>query len=186
MSSQPPASDRTLAIAARIAQLAPTSLRDSRVVSRSSAGGAAFSELGLEDAEEEITFPYGYKVLHVDDDAFVRMTLPLTTFITVGVDYAQAVHGGEALQLLQAGERFDFFVVDSQMPMMGGGPFTRELRSKFGFTVSGAPRARATSRANVATLTTGYPPARRSVSSKFRPCGGIYWGPAWLRGPARV
>jgi signal transduction histidine kinase/CheY-like chemotaxis protein len=119
-------SDRMLAMAARVALLTPSSLRGGLVLSRSSAAG--FSELASETLEE-VPFPAGYRVLHVDDDAFVRMTLPLTTFVTLGVEFRQAVHGGEALRLLQAGERFDFFVVDSQMPMMCGGPFTRELRA---------------------------------------------------------
>jgi len=79
-------------------------------------------------ALERAPFPPGYKVLHVEDDQFVRMTLPLTTFDRLGIEFDQVEDGEIAVELYRAGKRWDAIVIDNQMPVMGGAATARELR----------------------------------------------------------
>mmetsp|Transcript_46378 Transcript_46378/g.107042 ORF Transcript_46378/g.107042 Transcript_46378/m.107042 type:complete len:167 (-) Transcript_46378:719-1219(-) len=73
-------------------------------------------------------FPDDYRALHVEDDAFVRFTLPLQTFNLLGVAYEQVEDGTEALELVRAGQKFDCIIIDNQMPRMGGAETTQAAR----------------------------------------------------------
>mmetsp|Transcript_38056 Transcript_38056/g.94137 ORF Transcript_38056/g.94137 Transcript_38056/m.94137 type:complete len:346 (+) Transcript_38056:1503-2540(+) len=73
-------------------------------------------------------FPDDYRALHVEDDAFVRFTLPLQTFNLIGVAYEQVEDGTEALELVRAGQNFDCIIIDNQMPRMGGAETTQAAR----------------------------------------------------------
>jgi len=95
--------------------------------SRSSFGDTPRSE-GAADADAEVVFPPDYRVLHVEDDQFVRFTMPLQTFDLLGVSYVQAEDGHAAMQMMERGERFDCIIMDNQMPVMGGTATTLELR----------------------------------------------------------
>ncbi|KAJ1618417.1 hypothetical protein T492DRAFT_1151359 [Pavlovales sp. CCMP2436] len=73
-------------------------------------------------------FPDDYRAFHVEDDAFVRFTLPLQTFNLLGVAYEQVEDGTEALELVRAGQKFDCIIIDNQMPRMSGAETTHKLR----------------------------------------------------------
>jgi CheY-like chemotaxis protein len=76
----------------------------------------------------------GYRVLHAEDDAFVRMALPLRTFKTLGVEYEQVEDGLAALEAMERSVRpFDCVVLDNQMPGLSGAATARKLRSS-GYT----------------------------------------------------
>jgi CheY-like chemotaxis protein len=61
------------------------------------------------------------------DDVFLRLTLPQTTFVKVGVEYEQAEDGVRALEMARH-KRYDLILMDNQMPNMNGTDATLELR----------------------------------------------------------
>jgi CheY-like chemotaxis protein len=70
----------------------------------------------------------GYRVLHAEDDAFVRMTLPLRTFKLLGIDYQQ-VEDGRAACEAAGSQMFHCIVLDNQMPILGGAATALKLRA---------------------------------------------------------
>jgi len=90
---------------------------------------SALKAVSAEPLIVEQRFPDGYRALHVEDDAFVRFTVPLQTFQPLGVAYEQVEDGTEALELVRAGQKFHCIVIDNHMPRMGGAETTRALRA---------------------------------------------------------
>ncbi len=63
------------------------------------------------------------------DDARVMRRIVATTLHDLGFETAQAADGREALDLLEAGERFDLACVDWNMPVMDGLEFVQAVRA---------------------------------------------------------
>lgn len=72
----------------------------------------------------------GLKVLIVDDNATNRLILIRQTK-SWGLDPRAAASGAEALEWIRSGEKFDFAILDMQMPDMDGAMLAAELRKKF-------------------------------------------------------
>jgi CheY-like chemotaxis protein len=81
----------------------------------------------------------GLRVLHAEDDEFVRLTLLLRTFAPLGIEYVQVIDGRAALDALAsdtiavagtAKRPFDVIVLDNQMPRMSGAATSREMRAR--------------------------------------------------------
>ncbi|MFC7879490.1 response regulator [Isoptericola sp. NPDC057391] len=64
------------------------------------------------------------------DDARVMRRIVATTLRQLGYETAEAAHGGEALDLLEAGERFDLACVDWNMPVMDGLQLVQAVRAR--------------------------------------------------------
>jgi len=77
------------------------------------------------------------RVLHAEDDPFLRLSLPPQTFHRLGLDFSQADNGHEALdrvaQGAAKGEPFGVVVIDNQMPVVSGTEAVARLRAD-GFT----------------------------------------------------
>lgn len=68
------------------------------------------------------------KALVVDDSRAVRMILA-KTLKDLGYEVREAAHGGEALELIEAGdEAFSLVLADWNMPVMNGLELLRQLR----------------------------------------------------------
>lgn len=106
----------------------PAASPTTRASASASGGGTPAAERRRAPQAAAAAFPDGYRVLHVDDDAFVRLTLPLQTFTLLGLPFVQAEDGAAALALVRSGERFDCIVLDNQMPGMSGAELARTLR----------------------------------------------------------
>ncbi|KAG8461662.1 hypothetical protein KFE25_001280 [Diacronema lutheri] len=98
-------------------------------------GGAATASAGAGAGADEDDGG-GYRLLHVEDDAFLRFTLPLHAFGALHGAFDQAVDGADALARESAmrertgGRSYDAVLIDNQMPTMGGTAATRELRRR--------------------------------------------------------
>lgn len=91
--------------------------------------GATGGDAGGDDGGDMAPlFPPGYRVLHVEDDAFVRLTLPMSTFEPLGVPFDQVDDGEQAVELYKRGARHSAIVVDNQMPILNGTATVRALR----------------------------------------------------------
>lgn len=64
------------------------------------------------------------------DDARVMRRIVATTLRQLGYETAEAAHGREALDLLEAGERFDLACVDWNMPVMDGLQLVQAVRAR--------------------------------------------------------
>jgi len=76
-------------------------------------------------------FPPEFKVLHVEDDAVLRKSMELSVFKKLGVPYACAADGTQALQLVRASghQAFPLIILDNQMPELSGTATARALRA---------------------------------------------------------
>jgi len=63
------------------------------------------------------------------DDARVMRRIVATTLRDLGFETAEAGDGRQALDLLEAGERFDLACVDWNMPVMDGLQFVQAVRA---------------------------------------------------------
>mmetsp|Transcript_16365 Transcript_16365/g.47707 ORF Transcript_16365/g.47707 Transcript_16365/m.47707 type:complete len:802 (-) Transcript_16365:66-2471(-) len=80
----------------------------------------------------------GLRCLHVEDDAMLQLTIGVTLFGRLGVDYETAGDGSIAVHMMReamasGGRRFDAVLIDNQMPVMSGAEATREMR-RMGYT----------------------------------------------------
>ena len=64
------------------------------------------------------------------DDARVMRRIVATTLRDLGFETAEAGDGRQALDLLEAGERFDLACVDWNMPVMDGLQFVQAVRAR--------------------------------------------------------
>lgn len=64
------------------------------------------------------------------DDARVMRRIIATTLRNLGFDTAEAGDGRQALDLLEAGERFDLACIDWNMPVMNGLEFVTAVRAR--------------------------------------------------------
>jgi two-component system, chemotaxis family, chemotaxis protein CheY len=67
------------------------------------------------------------RALIVDDSASMRMLLN-KLLKDLGIESSQANDGQQALDVLLQGEKFDFALVDWQMPVMDGIEFVKSVR----------------------------------------------------------
>lgn len=74
----------------------------------------------------------GKTILIVDDDHDIRALL-LELLSCEGYGVLGAAHGGDALNVLQAGARPDLILLDLTMPVMNGWQFREAQRSDPGF-----------------------------------------------------
>lgn len=79
---------------------------------------------------EKLQLLHGKKVLIVDDNYTNRRIL-LLQFSFWNINSIAVTSGLEALELLDAGERFDVAILDMQMPDMDGEMLAREIRKRF-------------------------------------------------------
>jgi two-component system chemotaxis response regulator CheY len=81
-----------------------------------------------DDAAERHETEARVKALVIDDSGAVRGILR-EMLAELGFDTAEAVDGAEALQHLEAGDRFDVAMVDWNMPGMNGLEFVSAVRA---------------------------------------------------------
>jgi len=74
--------------------------------------------------------PSQFHCLFVDDDAFLRLTVPPRIFAEEGMVYDVASDGKEALDMVTSeGSQYHAVVIDNQMPVMPGHEATRRMRA---------------------------------------------------------
>mmetsp|Transcript_14012 Transcript_14012/g.35706 ORF Transcript_14012/g.35706 Transcript_14012/m.35706 type:complete len:225 (+) Transcript_14012:1056-1730(+) len=75
-------------------------------------------------------YPPSFRMLHVEDDSLVRKSLELRVLRKLKVPFDIAENGAEAVRLiLEEKVRYDFVLMDNQMPFMMGELATRALRA---------------------------------------------------------
>ncbi|KAJ1618420.1 hypothetical protein T492DRAFT_456729 [Pavlovales sp. CCMP2436] len=75
-------------------------------------------------------YPPSFRMLHVEDDSLVRKSLELRVLRKLKVPFDIAENGAEAVRLiLEEKVRYDFVLMDNQMPFMTGELATRALRA---------------------------------------------------------
>jgi len=75
-------------------------------------------------------YPPSFRVLHVEDNSLVRRSLELRVPHKLQMPFDIAENGAEAVRLILKGNaRYDFVLMDNQMPFMTGEFATRVLRA---------------------------------------------------------
>jgi len=72
--------------------------------------------------------PGMFKALVVDDDAINRLVI-VKMLSRIGVQSTMAINGQIAFEQIKSGEKFDFILMDLQMPLMDGYTATKLIRS---------------------------------------------------------
>ncbi|KAJ1629731.1 hypothetical protein T492DRAFT_1009021 [Pavlovales sp. CCMP2436] len=105
------------------------------VVESMPGGGAANGAQGADKTKRQsrprrLSFPPGFRVLHMEDDAILRRSLELRVLKKFGVPFDVAVNGAEAVRLiLEEKCKYALVLMDNQMPILTGEKATRALRA---------------------------------------------------------